>query len=235
MHYYDKTLPEESHGTSEFGTYVHMILEKWNKGELQLSELLDYYIDHYWENISSDFTMYMTENFYKDFSENYYNKGLEFFQNFEGFDFDVVDAEQDFDLVYENKFRINGRIDLIAKYKDQDGLIVVDYKSKGNWKSKAERLEYEKQLYFYAYAVKQLYGEYPKKMAFFMFRINKWTWVDFDLDRLNEVMDWAEDRINTIQSEFMFAPILEENNNQFDWFCYNFCGIRHSCKYKCQD
>lgn len=53
-----------------------------------------------------------------------------------------METEKHFDIEYKNKFRLNGQIDVIAK--DDDGLIIVDYKSKGNWKSKKERLEYEK-------------------------------------------------------------------------------------------
>lgn len=67
-------------------------------------------------------------------------------------------------------------------------------------------------------------------MAFFMFRINQWVWVDFDENRLNEVLNWVEETVDDIDSEFDFPPITQESND-FNFFCQNFCDFRHSCKY----
>lgn len=78
--------------------------------------------------------------------------------------------------------------------------------------------------------MKQMYGEYPKKMAFFMFRLNKWTWVKFDENRLTEVLSWIESTINEIESEFEFTPITKETN-EFVFYCNNFCDFRHQCPY----
>lgn len=193
-----------------------------------MEELLDYYKDHYNENVVSDFTLRMTPTFGKDMSNSYYEKGLAFFEQFTGFPFKILETELRFDLPYNNEYSLNGQIDVVAQ--DDDGLLVVDYKSKGDWKSKAERIKYEKQLYFYAWAVKQIYGVYPTKMAFFMFRINKWTWVNFDENRLKEVLKWVEDEVEEINEEFDFNPVTKDNDN-FDFFCNNFCDFRHSCPY----
>lgn len=165
-------------------------------------------------------------------ADKYYQSGYDFLENFDGFhDFDIVDVEKQFELPYKDKFLINGKIDLIAKDKDGN-IILVDYKSKGKWKNKAECEEYSKQLYFYAYAIKQIYGKYPKKMAFYMFRIGHWEWVDFSVKKLHEVMKWAEDTVNLIEEEYEFSPIPEAVNGEFDFYCSNFCSYRSSCKYR---
>lgn len=232
MHYYDKSLQEESHGTSEFGSFVHEILEKYAKGELEIYELLPYYKEHYSQNVVSSFSLKMSENFSKDMAQRYYESGENFLENFSGFDFDILDAELQFDLPYSNLFFLNGKIDLIAR-KDED-IYLIDYKSKGNWKSKSEKEEYSKQLYLYAWAIKQIYGVFPKKMAFYMFRINKWEWFDFSEQKMFEVLNWAKNVVEEIESEFDFSPETDNNGNiVVDFWKRNFCGIRNSCKYHC--
>jgi len=203
-------------------------LELYGSGQLKLEELLDYYVDHYNENVVSDFNLRMAPTFGKYMGDSYYEKGLKFFETFQGFPFKILETELRFDLPYNEEYNLNGQIDVVAQ--DNDGLLVVDYKSKGNWKSKEERLKYEKQLYFYAWAVKQLYGVYPAKMAFYMFRIDKWTWVNFDENRLKEVLKWVEEEVENINDEFEFEPITETDDS-FNFFCNNFCDFRHSCPY----
>ena len=235
LHYYDKNLPEESHGTSEFGSFVHEILEKYAKGELEIYELLPYYEEHYSEKVVSDFSLKMSENFSKDMAQRYYEAGKNFLENFNGFDFEIVEAEKEFNLLYKEKFLLNGKIDLIAKSKNNE-IYLIDYKSKGNWKNKAEKEEYSKQLYLYAWAIKQIYGVYPKKMAFYMFRIDKWEWFNFSEQKMLEVLNWAENVVDEIESEFDFSPEVDSDGNVIvDFWKRNFCGTRYSCKYQCGD
>lgn len=235
MHYFDKSLPEVSHGTSEFGSFVHEILEMYAKGKLEIYEMLPYYEEHYNDYVISDFTLKMSSDFSKDMGEKYYTAGKEFLEQFSGFDFKILNAEQQFNLPYKDKFFLNGKIDLIA-CNDSGDLLVIDYKSKGNWKNKEEKEEYSKQLYLYSWAIKQLYGKYPKKMAFYMFRINKWEWFNFSLKKLHSVLKWVENSIEEIESEFDFSPELDENKEPImDFWKRNFCGVRYSCDYHCGD
>lgn len=218
----------ESHGTSEFGSFMHKILEMYGNGSLDIYDLLPYYVENYNDNVISDFTLKMSSDFSKDMGYKYYKSGYDFLQNFNGFDFDIIDTEKEFDLEYNGKFRLNGKIDVVAK--SGNDIIIIDYKSKGKWKNKSERREYEKQLYIYSWAVKKIYGNYPKRMAFFMFRLNTWSWVDFDIKRLDEVMKWAESTVYEIESELDFVPITKIEN-KFNFYCNNFCDFRHQCKY----
>lgn len=235
LHYFDKTLSEVSHGTSEFGSFVHEILEKYAKGELEIYELLPYYEEHYKENIVSDFSLKMSETFSKDMGPKYYESGKRFLEDFTGFDFNIIEAERQFNLLYKDKFYLNGKIDLIVTNKDGD-IYLIDHKSKGNWKNKSEKQEYAKQLYLYAWAIKQIFGKYPKKMAFFMFRINKWEWFDFSLKELHNTLSWVENVVEEIESEFDFSPELDSDGNvTVDFWKRNFCGTRYSCKYHCGD
>jgi len=209
-----------SHGTSEFGGFVHQILEDYEKGKLELSDMLPYYIEHYDENVTSDFTLVMSENFSKDFAHDYYDSGIKYLENFEGFnDFKILEAEYQFDTVIDDLFVFNGKIDLIAEDSDNN-LIIIDHKSKANFKSKAELHKYARQLYLYAYATYQKYHKYPKKMMFNRFRKNEWTIIDFKQENFDEAVSWAVNNVKEIESCFDFYA----NPNTF--FCNNFCAFR---------
>lgn len=231
--YFEK--PEEenpelsvSHGTSEFGSFIHEILENYENGELELYDLLPYYVENYEKKIVSDFTLKMTETFSKDFSKDYYNSGKSYLQNFEGFnDFKILEVEYDFEEVIEN-FIFVGKIDLIAEDKDGN-LIVIDHKSKSKFKNKAEKQDYAKQLYLYAYAVKQKYNKYPKFLMFNMFRSGKWEMFDFDIDKYNETMKWLVGTVKEIETTLEFNPI----KNTF--FCWNFCNYRFAGFKECTE
>lgn len=220
----------ESHGTSEFGRFVHKILELYGNGELSPDTMLEYYKENYSTNVVSDFTLNIGPNFSKDMGQKYYNDGLNFLKRFTGFPFKILDTEKRFEVEYKGKFTLNGSIDVVADLNGQT--VVIDYKSKGKWKNIQEMMEYEKQLYIYAYAMYKIYNKFPDKMAFFLFRFNKWTWVEFSIDRLKEVLKWVEDTVDEIESEFEFDPITQTNDGQFNFFCSNFCDFRHQCKYR---
>lgn len=239
-----------SHGTSEFGSFVHDILEKYGKGKIEPKDALDYYKQHYAENVVSDFTLYMTETFHKDFSEKYYEDGLEFFRAFNGIkDIRILEAEKQFELPYKNKFLINGKIDVVGVDKSGN-LCIIDYKSKSGFKSKAEKEEYSKQLYTYAWAFLEemkddkKWNEFKEKynvpnldkntikLAFYMFRKDKWVWIDFDQKTMQEVLDWMEKSVEEINNEVFFDPVPELEVGEFNFYCKNFCSFRESCKYK---
>lgn len=215
-----------SHGTSEFGSFVHNILEKYEKNELETFELLDYYKDNYNTNVISTFDLYLSESFVKNFENDYYTSGIEYLENFNGFDdIHILEAEYEFEVPVDNLFLFNGKIDLIAE--DNDGnFIIIDHKSKKKFASKKEKAEYARQLYLYAFAVKQKYGKLPTKLMFNMFRNKEWVVFDFnETDYLNAI-DWAKNTVKEIEQTFDFNPTLDT------FFCRNFCSYRHVCKAK---
>jgi len=213
-------------GFAEFGSYCHKILEDYENGKLSVYDMLPYYEEHYNEEVTSDFTLKMSEDFSKDFSSDYYESGKKYFENFEGFnDFNILEAEYEFETVINNLFVFNGKIDLIAEDKDGN-LIIIDHKSKANFKSKAELKEYARQLYLYSYATYEKYHKYPTQMMFNRFRKNEWTVIKFNKDDFDEALQWAVGNVEEIESTFDFYP----NPNTF--FCNNFCFLRDRCPIK---
>lgn len=217
------------HGTSEFGSFVHEILEDYEKGKLEIYDMLPYYNKNYKKKVTSDFTLRIAEDFYRDFAEDYFEDGREYLMNFEGFnDFDVIEAEYEFEEVIDNSFILIGKIDIVAKDLNDGKLIVVDHKSKSKFKNKKELKEYARQLYLYAYAIKQKYGEFPKKLMFNMFRKGYWESIDFNEDDYNEAMDWLKNSVKEIETTFEFPPIKDS------FYCWNFCPYRYANFEECE-
>lgn len=227
LSYYKRYIEKEEngvgHGTSEFGTFMHLILEKYSKNELNLEDMLMYYMDEYDSNINSTFEFQMSNNFSKDLSDIYYNSGIDYLTNFDGLDIfgKILDVEYEFDLEYKNKFKINGKVDLITQ--SNDDLFIIDHKSKSNFKNKKERDEYRRQLYIYSFAVKEKYGVYPKKLFFNMFRKDKILEFDFIEEEYIEALDWFESTVEKIEDCIVF------NSNPDTIYCNNFCDFRLNC------
>lgn len=221
--YFEQDKDKIGHGTSEFGTFAHEILEKYAKGELEVYELLQYYLKHYDEEVKSTFVIRLSDTFSKDFSNNYFESGKRYFETFGGFDnLNILESEFEFDDVYKNKFRINGKVDLICT--DQDGkLIVIDHKSKSKFKNKTEKHDYARQLYIYAFAIKNKYGKFPDKLVFNMFRVDEWVEFDFNMQDYKETMKWVENQVEEIESCLDFEPQVDS------WYCRNFCEFRGHC------
>ena len=69
----------ENNAFAEWGTFLHSIMEKYDKNELSEWELVDYYANNYSENVTLDFP----PNKWVSLSDSYYQSGLEYLSNFE--------------------------------------------------------------------------------------------------------------------------------------------------------
>lgn len=218
--YFEKDRNKADHGMSEFGSYMHYILEMYEKGQLQIYEMLPYYKEHYDENVKSTFALQISENFSKDFADDYYKSGEKYLESFDGFpNLNILEAEYEFDTVINNQFVFNGKIDLIATNQN-DELIIVDHKSKSRFQTKKELKEYAKQLYLYSYAVHEKYGKYPKYMYFNRFRRNETDEIKFTKKELAETLQWAIDSVTEIENCMNFDAIPDT------FYCNNFCSYR---------
>lgn len=217
-----------SHGTSEFGSFVHEILEKYEKNELAIWDMLPYYKKHYDEKVTSDFNLRLTETFTKNFAKDYYDSGKEYLENFYGFpDYKILEAEYEFEEVINGSFIFTGKIDLIVEDEDKR-LIIIDHKSKAAFKNKSERTEYAKQLYLYAYAVQKKYNRFPDKLMFNMFRKDKWESFDFIMDDYINALDWLISMVKEIEESLEF-PALKDT-----FYCWNFCPYRYANFEECK-
>lgn len=233
LHYIKCNKSEPSFFT-QYGSYIHKILELYGKGEVSYFEMLPYYEEHYAENIICQ----PPNNQYVDLGQSYYDQGIEFFSSVSDFagrqDINIIGVEK------EVHFEIGGEdfvgfIDLLVE--DSDGrLICVDHKSsklkilKSGKISKSDRkhfLSFEHQLYLYSKAIKEEYGKFPKTLAWNLFRLGRVYEIPFKEEDYKKTLVWAEKELEKIKSSDSFPP----NPDRF--YCWNLCGQRNNyCEYK---
>ena len=218
----------------EYGSLIHKILEKYEKGELSLFELNDYYEEHFSENVPHD----APPNKYVDIKQSYYEKGLDYFNNI---DLDL-DKYEVLGVEKEVRFQIAGKdfvgyIDLLLKEKETGKIIILDHKSasikilKNGKVSKSDQehvREFIRQLCLYAIPIIEEYG-HVDELWWNLFKDKNWLKMPFNKEDYDEAIKWAEDTLKLIETEKEWLP-----NPDF-YYCNYLCGQRnHACEYKSQ-
>lgn len=209
---YLDALPKVGNAFSDWGTYVHSLMEAYFKGKLEFFELSQAYTEGYQDAVVCEFP----PNNFCDLAERYYEAGKEYLDRFDGL-FEGCEI-----LSVEKRVKINiddrpfvGVIDLLVRGKD--GIYVVDHKSKSRFKSKRELAQYARQLYLYSLYVKQEYGEWPVKLIFHMVRSGgELVEVPFVETDAMEAKKWFLDTIDAIykDSNFISKPNRIRNDLQ---------------------
>ena len=188
---------------AEYGLMMHEILEGLDKGELMLWDILPLYEEEF-QKVGR-----FPSNKYVVLRDRYYQQGIEYLSNYKHDDrYEVVSVEENVNVNIKG-YQFTGYIDKLMKDKKDGKYIVLDHKSKSKFKNPKEQKEYARQLYLYGYAVKQIYGEYPKKLIFNMFRVGDVIEIDFNLDDMNEAIQWMVDTIDEIKECEIF-PVIDD-------------------------
>lgn len=207
----------------QYGQFIHSIMEKYGNGELELFELIDYYKDNYNSNIIES----PPYNKYKDLAVDYYEKGLEFLEQFDGFDDKTiaVEKEVEFDLELQDMtIKIKGFVDRI---QDDNGILkITDYKSKKQFKDEEEKNHYAYQLYLYQIPVSKMFGKQVGVLDFNMFRQKNHVKIDFQEDEKNKTIKWVDKTIHQIYADSEYNP---QKDCEKDFFCQNLCSCYEYC------
>lgn len=209
----------ESHGITECGLFMHNLLEKYEKNELNKDELLQYFEENFDKNVISTMVLKMSKDFSKDMYGLYYSGFHDYLENFNGI-VDckkIIDIEKEFHIVYNNDFSITGKIDLVF-YNENNELCVLDHKSKNKFKSKKDQAQYAKQLYLYAWASKELYNTYPKWLIFNMMRGNP-VHIEFNKEDMDKTLQWFNNTVQEIRESITYDA------NKDSFYCWNWCGL----------
>lgn len=203
---------------AQWGTLAHSLLERYFSGNADVWDLSWLYKDEYPEAVTEPFPFPRIE-------ESYYNRGLEYFDTFEG---QLADEENV--LAVEDRYTSQisglpfiGIVDLILSNKS--GLIVCDHKSRGRWKSREERRKYLRQLNLYAAHVKEEYGEWPRELWFNKFREGVLDRQPFDSGLFAEDTDWFKRSVDSIYKDETFPAKPDR------FFCDNLCSVRAHCEH----
>jgi len=214
----------------QFGSYCHLILEKYFSGELEHSELKDFYISKYTENVYLPFP-----RFIKNAAENYYNNGLNFFENFT-FDktlWEILLIEADIKTEH-NGIKLTVKPDLVLREKSTGKNILIDFKTANGYKANGKldstkMLNYLRQFYLYCYFVWQTQGIAIDEIHVW-FIVNGKTHIEiFDPVKAQEAVEWFLGVIEEINQEEEFVGNTS-NGNKF--YCENLCSFGDgTCKY----
>lgn len=235
LQYIDK-VEQASSGFADWGSLCHSIFEDYAKGKLMDFELLDAYESRYQDYMHGGFPPVRG----KPLSERYYERGVELFSEFDGFptNWEILAVEQKVEMEIRG-FRFQGYIDLLVRDRNDHRLIVVDHKSKKEFKSADEKEHYALQLYLYALWVYQTYNEYPKELYFNMFRAGTTEIITFNEDSMLKAVSWLCDSIKKIYEDEDFwdkiaieydttGKLLSEFQHK-DFYCNNLCSVRKFC------
>ena len=159
---------DKSNAFAEHGTLVHDILDKWAKKKIKIEDMAADYERRYGDEVVTSFPRFINKT-------AYYEKGLEYFESFEGFPgFEIVSAEEEFNqplkLTDGTTRPFIAYVDLVLRDEFTGGLIVMDHKSKSWTEFKKHRDEMYKQQYLYSYFVHEKYGEWPVQLGFNLFK-----------------------------------------------------------------
>lgn len=230
------TYVEEQQGlenaNSQYGKFLHKILEMILKRELDVLDAPQYYTDHYEEWVTCEFP----PNPYVDLGEKAYAAGLDYLNNF-NFDFDryeILGVEKEYQFKVGD-YPFQGFVDAIYRDKETNEIIIRDHKTSsfkylknGNVASSSRPHfeEFKKQLYLYAIPVIEEFGKVDK-LSWNMIRDQRDITIPFDENEFEEAKKWAIDSIESLKEEELWLPDTSKS-----YFCNCICGMRGICIYR---
>jgi len=217
---YREKAPKLKGAFSEYGTLLHSILERYERGELPLSALADT-LEWEWDQVFA--SVEFPPNKYVDLAQSYKEQAMAFLQRFKGLpaDVHVLGVEQHFEIPISD-FVLQGFIDLA--YQRKEKLAILDWKTAKAY-SKSDLLHKQRQPYLYSLWVKDQYGSWPDELHFHHIRDNKRVVIPFSEDDQKESVEWATKQVETLRKTWVFP----EKPSEF--FCRYICSVRGSCKY----
>lgn len=233
LHYIDCNIGVESF-YALFGSFCHKLLEMYERGELSLFELSQYYEEHFDEEVYLD----APYNKSKDIKEDYFYKGLDYFDNIDL----ILDTYEILGVEKEVRFQVGGHdmigyIDLLLREKETGRIIAVDHKSASIKILKSGKIsksdlehfeEFKRQLYLYAIPVIEEYG-HVDELRWNMFKDRQWISIPFDKEEFHKAIDWADQQIKNLYQEEEWGP--KEGSDGWDYYCRYLCGQRENCEY----
>lgn len=224
MHYI-LHMHKKSNFFSEYGSFMHEILQKYLNGELSQKQLLAYYCRNFGKTVESPAPS--SKMWYK-----YFGAGCDYLRNIEFPKRKILATELEVNFDFAGA-KFIGYIDMLSE-DDAGNLFITDHKSRdlkprsGRKKpTKADRDldDYLRQLYMYSVAVKQLYGKYPDFLEFNCFKAGVWITEPFKEERVKEVEDWATGIISEAMKEEEWSENLDY------WRCHQLCDMRDCCEF----
>lgn len=212
---------------AQFGSLIHLCLQKFFEGELESFELSNFYKNNYSKYVVNSFPI-----FHKNAAETYYNNGLAFFDNF-SFDkekYDIKIIEDSIESKY-NEIDLIVKPDLVLFDKERKKTILTDFKTANGYKNgkldMSKMKGYLKQMYLYATFLWIQKNIIIDEIQIWFVINNKIEAIPLDIYKAQDNLEWFINTIKEIKKEEKFEA---NTNNQF--FCNNLCNVGSICKYR---
>jgi hypothetical protein len=211
---------------ADFGSFVHLVMEKYFGGELEPFELAKFFEDNF-GTISSPPPPYPP-----GIADKYYARCLEFFENFEfdKSDYEIIGIEDALETTFQG-IKLVVKPDLILHNKKTGENILLDYKTSDPFKNgkpdKKKIGDYWKQLYLYAYFIWNIKNIEINKMKLWFIRVGRTEEETFDPVKAQEIIDWFVGEIGKIKKEDVWKA-----NNENKFFCQMLCSVSKFCPHK---
>lgn len=220
--------PERGIFFTQFGSCIHLVSAQYLSGEIEKDMLRSKYVSEFSEMCDGYFPS-------RKIKSDRFQEGLSYFSSPLStlFDLDkrkILGVEERFEITLGD-VPFNGVIDLIS---EDGGLVITDHKSsnirppsgrKKPTQYDIEREQKTRQLYVYAQAIKEKYGQYPDRLEFNCYRVPQIISIPFNQKDMDATVLWANDRAREISACDYFRP-----NVDF-FYCKFLCDLE-SCPYR---
>lgn len=214
-----------NHFFSDYGIFMHSILQKFYNHELKQDELAEYYLSNFKENVE---TKAPTPQIFP----GYFNDGLSYLQQISYPQLEVIGVEKSVNFKID-KYNFTGYIDLILK--DKDGkYVIVDHKSKKieprnlkkpHVKANSQLDKILSQLFLYSWGLLSAENMEVKALWLNVFRSKIIIKEPFNLKALNSAKENILNSIHTIENTQEWKPIIEP------FKCKHICSMCNVCEY----
>lgn len=218
---------------TQWGILMHDLLELNASGKLSSADMIDTYRQQFDEVVTADFPQWFSSS---DVREEYYKAGIGFLFAYNGVPehWQVLQHEWTINTTIGDGCKLTGRLDLLARDKATDELILLDYKSKKQFRSRKEEALQLRQLYLYAKGVQECYGKFPDKLEFLLLRSNQLREHSFDAQAYEATLAWAVDIAKQASSDIFWEYDADRRRERgltsVASYCKLLCDYRHDCE-----
>lgn len=202
----------------EFGTFCHLVLEKYFGNEITKDEMPIYFKKHYRENVKIQWP-----KFPPGMEAKRYDAVLNFLKDFpfNREEWDVVAIEEEIFTEIEG-YKVIIKPDLRLKHKNKNKMVIIDYKT-STITQDGEIDKAKKQISFYALGVLLNSGDIVNEGQIWFLRFNQIVEFKITSKERLAAKNWFIDEIHKIEQEEKW----EKTPNEY--FCKNLCGSRKNC------
>lgn len=219
---------------NQYGTFCHSIYERFFKGDLFSFECGSVF--------RREWALYVTEEFpsfsKKDMEADWFEAAEKSFDSLEDLPefLHVIGVEYPVSVnlsLGSRTLPFRGIVDLILLDTRDGSVHIVDHKSHARFRSVREKNAYARQLYLYAYALREngvISQNALRSLSFHLFRAGCVETFDPSQEKEEEAISWAFDVYDRAVSDesFLQCTVLGKMT-AVPLFCREICSFRSSC------